>query len=327
MAQVITSLTNPWVDELSFGIAKKVVLGMNWLDWVRVEPGVNGTLKLQTVTSAPLFRAGDCDMTNTGTTTFNGASLTTCQIATQESICLEALQSTYLGQYMAKTALGADTLPFQEFIMTEKAEKIQNALGKLVWRGASSSPAYASVTGNNLFCDGFLQQAYANSATTVNVQLSAWTSSNAFDFVNRAYAQIPADVKGGSPDGQLYMFVQPDDFDKYLQNRATLNLFHDAAGVISAGGKVDTIRHFGARNLTLVSTNGLDGASSGSYIITYKENIVMGTLADQDNMALDGIWDPYARVYRTVFRSKIGTQYVFPEHVVASISANYGTSA
>lgn len=329
MAEVITAVTNPFVDELSFGLAKKVVLGMNWLDYVRVETGVNGNLKLQNVTSAPLFRGGTCDTTNSGTTTFAGNSLVTSQLSASESICLENLQSTYLGQYMSKTALGAETLPFQEFIMTEKAEQLQKEVSKAAWRGClqSTSPAYASVTGNLLFADGFLQKAYAASATTAaNVKLSAWTDSNAFLMVTKAYSQATADMKGGAPDGELYLFVSPDDFDKYLANRASLNLFNDAAAVLYSGGKVDKIRHFGARNLTIVSCNGMDGASSGMYILTYKANIAFGTLANADNLALDGVWNPYSRVYQTLFRTRIGVNFVFDSHVVASISANYGTA-
>ncbi len=313
MALDISTLTNPFVDELSFGLAKKVILGLDSLKNVRVETGVNGSLQLNTVDSTIYFTTSTCSTTDTGSTTFAGNVLSTCFLALNQDICLEDLQRVYYGKFMSQSVMGATDLgTFQDFIMSEKAGKVGQELERVIWRGNTNTPAYASVTGNLTLCNGWLAQAYAASATTTNVTRTAITQNVAVMVVDAAYSAAPAAIKT-APD--LSIFLSPTDFDAYLLDMRNRNYFnftgYDFRGITE-------IPHFGARNLMVKIANGLEGAASGTYILTYKDNIVFGTLAEKDFMSFDGIWNPFAKKYQVNVAFNAGTKFVFNEHVVRS---------
>ena len=316
MALNIAALTNPFVDELSFGLAKKVVLGLDILPYIRVETAVNGSLQLNTVDSTIYFTNSTCSTTDTGSTTFAGNVLSTCFIAVNNDICLQDLNKVWYGKYMSKTEMGLTDLgDFHDFILAEKAEKVGEQLNLMIWQGSTSAGASTyqgtTVTGNKTLCNGFLQAAYLLSATTVNLTKSAFTASNVIGLVDYIYSQAPAAIK--SIDN-IRLFVSPADFDIYLTAVRNANWFHGPADF--AGLK--EISHFGARNLKVTVANGLNGAASGTFILTYGENCVFGCLAESDFMKFDSIYNPFAKKLQINPAFNVGVQFVFGEHVVRS---------
>jgi hypothetical protein len=310
MSAVVSAL-NPFLDELSFGLAKSVVFGLDSLKYMTMHTGVNGTLRLNTVDTSILFHAGSCDTTDSGTTTFAGNVLDTCLIAVNNDICLEDIQGYWMGQYMAKTAFGANDIgSLTDFIMAEKADKVKKQLEKLIWQGSNSAVSYAAVTGNLTFCDGLLQKAYELSATTAaNVAKTAITASNAFVVVDTIYANATADMKAAD---ELRIFLSPTDFDAYLTASRIQNLYHGTLDFAN----ITELAHLGARNLKVTLANGLDGAASGTALMTYKENMNFGTLAEKDYMAFDGVWNPFARKFQVNPRFRVGVQFTFAERLV-----------
>lgn len=320
MAEVVSALST-FDDELSFGLAKSIVASLDIVPYVTLHPNVNGSLQLNTVDSTIYFSNSTCTTTDTGSTTFAGNVLTTCLVGTNKDICLENIQSYWIGQYMAKTAYGANDIgTLTDLVISETADKFQKELNKLIWQGSNSGavsyrPGYefsGSLT-NLTYCDGFLQKAFELSATCVaNISRTAITSSNAISIIDNAYSFANADMKS-APDG-LRLFLSPDDFDRYLVALRTGNFYHGTLDFKN----IKEIPHLGARNLMVTMANGLDGANSGTFLLTYKENMNLGTLTDKDWMQFNGIWNPFARKYQINPRLRIGTQFTFAERLVRS---------
>lgn len=311
MGAVVTAL-NPFLDELSFGLAKSVVFGLDSLKYMTVHPGVNGTMRLNSVDTDVKFVGGTCNVTDSGSTTFAGNILETCLIAVNNNICLEDINQYWLGQYQAKTAYGINDIgSLTDFIMAEKADKVRKQLELLIWRGSNSATSYRTgLTSNLLFCDGLLQKAFELSATTAaNVAKTAITASNAIVVVDTIYANATADMKSAE---NLRLFLSPTDFDNYLTALRNGNFYHGTLDFAN----IKEIAHLGARNLKVTMANGLDGADSGVGIMTYQENINFGTLAEKDFMTFEGIWNPYDRIFQVNPRFKVGVQFTFAERLV-----------
>lgn len=317
----IATLQNPFQDQLSFGLAKKVYLGMDSLDNVEVLTDVNGALILNTVKPAILLTNATCNgLTPTGTTQFIGNTLSTCSVGTEQALCLQDLQRTYYGKFQAASVRGATDLgTYQDFIMTTFGEALREKLEYLIWQGsnAASSASWMGTNGyalvnNNIVCNGWLQAGYVLSATcAANVVRSGLTTANAIAYVDNAYANATAAMKTAE---DLTYFCSPEDFDVYLGALRQGNYYHGTLDFTN----ITEIQHLGSRNLKVKIANGLNLVPSGTFILTYKQNIVFGTLAEQDFMGIDGIYDPYAKLYRITPRANIGTQFVFAEHLVRS---------
>lgn len=316
--QDVTTALASYLDELSFGLAATTVYGFDTAKYCNIHKGVNGTMRLNSLASTINFHAGSCDTTGSGSTTFAGNVLTTSPININLNLCLETLQGFWLGQYMSSSYYSAKDLgKFTDFVLAEVASKTQKEIEKLAWQGStnpSSKPyaAYTGITGNMRFADGFFQAGYTASATTVNMALTAITTANAVNIVDLYYNNnATADMKA-SPDG-LRIFLSPTDFDAYLVNLRTLNLYHGTLDFQN----IKEISHLGARNLTVTLANGMDGLTSGAAIMSNPENMNIGTLetGDYTGNSFDGIWNPYSRIYQINPRFKLGFQFTFAERV------------
>lgn len=324
MALDISTLQSPFIDQLSFGLAKSAVLGLETLKYVDVRTDVNGSLQLNTIDSTINFTNTTCSTTDTGSTVFAGNTLETCFVASNQDICIEDLQRVWYGKYLSKSVMGATDLgTFQDFIMSEKADKIGQELEKLIWIGVKDASPFSGLTaagvqggsGNGAMCDGFIQKAYMLSATTPSAQeliRTAFTVSNAIVNVDNIYGAAPDRIKGRE---DLRLFLSPSDFDKYLSGLRNANYFHFA----SSDKNISEILHPGARNLKVTKVNGMTNVLSGTFILTYSENMVFGTLAEKDFMAIDGIFDPYNRKYKVSPRFRVGVQFVFGQDLVRNL--------
>ncbi len=291
-------------DELSFGLAKKAVLGFNTRKFIRTETGVHGNMRLNTLDSNLIGSNASCYATSTGTTTLAGNVLTTCQVTFIEDICLDDLRNVWYGNFMSKTALGEDLGQFENFFLEERVGKLGEIIEQIAWRGNYTTGA----TGNLLLCDGFLQNALELSATTVNVTKTAMTTSNAIAIVDAYYLAAPEAIKDAE---DLRLFLSPADFRTYILALRDAKYFQPTVDFKST----EEINHPGS-NLIVTKANGMLNVGSGTAILSRGSNMVFGTLADSDNTSIEAGYNFHNRLYRFVASTKIGFQFIIAEQVV-----------
>ena len=196
---------------------------------------------------------------------------------------------------------------FEDVFVANKLEATALEVDKILWRGTGNdSNPYASVTGNLTLCSGFLQVAYDNSASTVNITKTAMTVSNAYSIIDAVVASVAANTPEILDNFNIYL--SPADFQTYLSSLRTLNLYNYNT---QAEATTDLL-HPGSIGAHVVRVNGLNGAASGTMIATAKENI-WAVLSDESDLNFDMWFDKYLDAIALRAKLRIGCGIYQPE--------------
>lgn len=308
MAISVSSLS-VYTDETSFGLAKQAILGSDDIQYFDVRTNVVGTLQLNRVVGDMTGTNTYCPEGDSGTTTFTGNILAPCPINFVTRDCARQLQEYWQGKFIAAETMGEDFGDLTDMIMEERMERVERVLSLNRWQGAKSSPAYASTS--YVLCDGVLQQAYELSATTAaNVAKTAFTQANSIVVLDSIISNIPQAVK---QTGNARLFVSPANYE-------TINLAYRGAFGTSTQFDANpsyqySIKHPGSQ-VFITKINGLDGVADGTALATHKGNMVLGTLANLNNMNVKLAYDLASD--KVIFRANFyqGVQFVNAEEVV-----------
>ncbi len=309
-----TSGLNAWSDEISSGLAKEVVLNADTLsgNLIAKKFGVIGdSTKLNRVATSALAVAAACaTIANTGSTTLSQTNMTHCGIEFPQFLCVDTLKNFWTDWDNERKFNGSESLGRYEDVMLANildADRI--AFDKMIWQADNSVVPYKTgLTGNYTLCRGLLGTVYSYSASNAaNVAKTALTVSNAGVVVDHILTNLPSQI---IDKGVLYM--QPSDFQKYIN--WVVNEFKYNAALFDANSLVE-FRHPTSLGLVIKKTNGLDGASSGTMIMTAQDNLVVGISSEED-LGLDTWYEKKDRGLWVNFKVKFGTGVYFPELTV-----------
>lgn len=307
------SALSTYTDEVSSGLVKEILLKATTIqgaDLVSKRYGLKGvSVNLNTLKTTINASSVLCGFVATGSTILATASLDLCPIKFQDSICLDTLNQYWYSHEMENKYNTESLGTFESMFFENKTEYIAKELDKIAWRGAKTAVAYVTgLTGNLLLCDGFLQNAAELSASTVNVTRIAFVAATVVATVDAILAVVPAEIID-----EVSLFVSPADFQIYLAGLRALNLF--SYNTESKG--IESISHPGSIGMTVKRVNGLQGAASGSFIATSKENIVLG-ISEESDLEFKTWYSNDNDELRLSAKIKIGTAFFFPELVVRS---------
>lgn len=291
-------------DEISFGLAKKAILEADDIKYYDVRTDVNGNLQLNTVSTTMLGTNTNCNYADSGTTTFAGNTLATCDVNFYQDMCAREAQKYWMGKFVAAEQLGESFGSLEEVIMDEKMEVASNLLQQIRWQGN-----VLSGSGNLALCDGWMEKARLISATTVNVAATAITATNAITVVDAYASNIPAAIESKE---DLRLFLSPSDFRAYMKALRNANYFQVDTNSVG----VTEIIHPGEIALIVTKVNGLSGVASGTGIISHKGNMVFGTLIAPEAADASLWFSRDERQMKYAFESRSGVQFVFGEEVV-----------
>ena len=301
-------------DELSSGLIKEVILGANTLkgNIANIKYGAIGsTYKINSVKSTMYGVAASCGFTDTGSTVMAQETVTLCPIQFPQSICLDDLKKYYYDWSMERTMNGETLGAFEDVFYANKVEAAQKVIDQIIWRGTGNdSNPYASVSGNLTLCKGFNQVAYDLSASTAaNVAKTALTVSNAVAILDSVLESVATNAPEILEDFNVYL--SPADFQKYLANLRTLNLYN--YNTQSEG--VSEILHPGSIGMHVIKTNGMEGVASGTMIATTKENAYV-VISAQEDLEFKSWFSQDDQNFKMLMKVKFGVGFAFPELVV-----------
>lgn len=304
-----------YTDQLEMGLAKEILLAANTIkgDIVSIKyGGIGDKVALNLVKSTMYGVISACgQFTDTGSTVMAQSLVQMCPIKFSQEICLDTLKK-YWYDYEMERRFNTESLgKFEDVFVQNKLEATSLEVDKILWRGAATSPAYASVTGNLTLCDGFLQVAYANSANTVNVAKTAMTVANSIVVVDSILASAAANAPVLLDDFNLYL--SPADFQTYLSALRGLNLFHYDGSQKDDG--IVKIHHPGSIGLTVIKVNGMVGVASGTAIATKKENI-WAVISSEEDLNFKMWFSQDFDSLRLQAKLKFGVGYYQPELVI-----------
>jgi hypothetical protein len=309
------SALSTYTDEISMELGKEVIQQADTIskDLVSIKYGAKGNkvglpLIKNTIYLTP---AGAGQFTSSGTTTIAEPQITMYAVSTMEGIYPKTLKEYFYDMYMGNSYNNVEDLgKYTDIFVQSKTEAAGKEIGKAIWRGAKTAPAYATVTGNLTSNDGFLQVAYANSASTINFAKSAITESNALNIINWIWSGAVNSASVLLNGSRAY--VSPVDFQNIVTNISNEYKYNLNMMDIE---NLNEIKHPTKIGLTIVKVNDLDGVASGTMIITPKENI-WAVISDESDLDYKIWYSPDFREYRFEGNVKIGTGFYQPELVV-----------
>jgi hypothetical protein len=133
---VVSSITG-FTDQTSTELMMKALVGGTTAKVSNVKLGIKGTQQIQILDSTPAFQKGACGWSASGTTSFSQISLTVCPERINESLCPDALYSTYQSLLLQKGET-EESVPFELQIAELKVKQIQQRIEQKLWQATTS---------------------------------------------------------------------------------------------------------------------------------------------------------------------------------------------
>lgn len=281
-------------------LVKRVVLGLAKGDTIpslKKQFGVKTKERLSYLDVDPVIQDGsNCSFSASGSTVFSEREIETAQLKAQDQYCDRAILGKYQ-EYAVKIAANKDAsdMPFEEEIVNEVIEGINEKMEKLVWQGDKS--------GSDLI-DGFLTQAAgADSASTITVTGSSATSM--YNKVQAVIMALPEDILDKST-----VFMSPANFRKLVFELVEKNLYHFAPGADIEDKDII----FPGTEVRIHKTIGLKG-SDKIYASAYA-NMVYGADLENDQEKVRFWYDDNSELFKYSIHWNAGVKTLYPDMVV-----------
>lgn len=172
-----------FVDQLSADIVSEAVLTPVTMRYVNVIPGIKGTQNVNLLSETLEVQTGtNCGWTNSGETTFTVAPVTVQSYKVNQSLCLQQLNTLWLGQYLNAGSYN-ENAPFEQAIIDLQTKQIKRFNEDALWNASSGSSSYS----------GFIQL-FNNTAGVVELTgqtaLCSVTGSSTVEKAYNTLAQI-----------------------------------------------------------------------------------------------------------------------------------------
>jgi|GEM_PF-1756035 len=265
----ITGFTDEVGGEL---IAKSLVGGVT-PKYANVKVGIKGTQAVNILDSDPIFQAGGCGWSATGTTTFTQIPLTVCPESLQESLCPKDLYDTYQSMLLT-SGQPEETVPFINQIADLKSKQIQQRVEQKLWQ--------ATKVGGDCF-DGlktlFTSHAYSASGTTFSSTAAYGSAGNPITEVDKLIAELGDDAASRE---DLVVWMSYANFRLYVQALTKANFFANYIGGANIHNQMEAVHP--NTNIKVVPTIGLAG--SGMVVVGPANFIVVGfdLMSDTETM-------------------------------------------
>jgi hypothetical protein len=274
-------------------LLSKLVVGTSVADYVSIFPGIKHAELV------PTFDTGDIDsIASTGhcSTTFGDITmaekqLTVCDYNIQKGYCPESLSKTLMGMRMNPGSYNEEIGAEEAFIedMVAKAA----VFNERKWFQATSASDCAS---------GINEQLDNASASTVNVDYTAMTSSNALTVADTYILNLPDSLKYNP----TVLFLNRADFAAYSIALKDANYF--AYTVEGQTQQPMAIAHPASNTIVVSSEIG-----TGRALLTYGKNLALGTDLLTDAGSAEGYYSKDFKQYRIILQWRIGSVVFFPE--------------
>lgn len=301
----VVSALSPYVDQLNTDFLEKVVGKVRTLDYVTIVPDVKYQKQVNLPNSTITFTSADsCGFDPSGSTTYDKVVIGVCDVKYEDQLCNNTLENYWIGKFMKKGSV-QDEIPFEQYWMNEKMNKIAVELDKIFWQGDVTGQ-----TGNLALCDGIIEKLKYASPSRVSVpSASGLTSSST---VIADLQTLVSNIPDAIIDEDLTLFVDPAIFTALQSALFAGKYFNPQTFNVDGGTYVLPFKP----NVTVVSTAGLAGTDKA--ILGKSEYIMWGTdLAPSDeplkseyNFRLDAVLVRY--------RVKIGAQIAYSDLFVTN---------
>ena len=300
-----------YVDQLNSDIISEAVLSPVTMDYVNVQVGIKGTMNVNLLSETLSVQTGTtCGWDNAGTVEFTTAPITVQALKVNQSLCLQELNTLWLGQYLNAGSYN-ESAPFEQAIIDLQTRQIKRYNEDLLWNASSGTSTFS----------GF-KELFANTGAVVKLTgqtaLCSVTGSSAVEKANAVLAQV--DNLINAMDRNIYsredivIFMSEQQFKCYLTAVRNVNNFYIDSSVNKLGS-VHTIFH-PQTNYRVVGVPGLNG--SNLIVLGPQQYFLVGTDLTSDEDSFRAWWSQDFQEVRMMVAWKLGTAIAFPQFFVTN---------
>jgi len=300
-----------YVDALNSDIISEAVLTPATMEYCNVIPGIKGTQNVNLLSETLAVQTGTtCGWSNEGAVTFTTAAVTVAALKVNQSLCLQQLNTLWLGQFLNPGSYN-ETAPFEQAIIDLQTKQIKRYNEDLLWAASSATTSFS----------GF-KELLANTAGVVKLTgqtaLCSVTGTNATEKANNVLAQV--DNMINSLDRNVYdrddivIFMSQAQFKCYLTAIRNVNNFYIDSSENKLGS-VYSVYH-PQTNYKVVGVPGLAG--SNLIAMAPAQYFLVGVDLTSDEDSFRAWWSQDFQEVRMMAAWKLGTQIAFPQFFVTN---------
>ena len=301
-----------YVDQLNSDIISEAVLSPVTMDYVNVQVGIKGTMNVNLLSETLSVQTGTtCGWNNAGDVTFTTAPITVHALKVNQSLCLQELNTLWLGQYLNAGSYN-EQAPFEQAIIDLQTKQIKRYNEDLLWNATSGSSTFS----------GF-KELFANTAGVValtgQTALCSVTGSSTVEKAIAVLAQV--DNLINAMDRNIYerednvVFMSQAQFKCYLTAVRNVNNFYIDSAEFKIGGTVYSVFH-PQTNIKVVGVPGLNG--SNLIVLGSSQYFLVGTDLASDEDSFRAWWSQDFQEVRMMAAWKLGTAIAFPQFFVTN---------
>jgi hypothetical protein len=302
---------NTYVDALNSDIISEAVLSPVTMEYCNVIPGIKGTQNVNLLSETLSVQTGTtCGWSNAGDVTFTTAALSVAALKVNQSLCLQQLNTLWLGQYLNAGSYN-ETAPFEAAIVDLQTKQIKRYNEDLIWNASSATTAFSGFIELLNNTSGVVQLTGATALCSV-------TGSTAQDKANNVLAQIDNIIQ--VIDRNIYdrddivIFMSQTQFKCYLTAVRNVNNFYIDSSENKLGS-VYSIYH-PQTNYKVVGVPGLNG--SNLIAAGPSQYFLIGTDLTSDEDSFRAWWSQDFQEVRIMAAWRLGTQIAFPQFFVTN---------
>ena len=298
-----------YVDQLSSDIISEAVLSPVTMKYVNVVPGIKGTQNVNLLSETLSVQTGTtCGWNDAGDVTFSTVSLAVQALKVNQSLCLEELNSLWLGQYLTAGSYN-EQAPFEQAIVDLQTKQIKRYNEDIVWNASSGTSTFS----------GFIELLNNTSGVVKLTGATALCSVTGASTVEKANATLTqVDNIINALDRNIYdrddivIFMSQQQFKCYLVALRNVNNFHFTEPTL---GQVYETFHPQTK-YKVVGVPGLNGSSLIAAAPQQYFMVGVDLMSDEDSFR--SWWSQDFQEVRIMSAWKIGTAIAFPEFFVTN---------
>jgi hypothetical protein len=312
-----------YTDALNSDIISEAVLTPATMEYVNVIPGIKGTQNVNLLSETLDVQTGiNCGWTGTGQQTFTVAAVTVQSFKVNTELCLQQLNTLWLGQYLNPGSYN-ENAPFEQAIIDLQTKQIKRYNEDLLWNATTAG----TVNTFSGYKQLIVNQANTSTGSTApngvvtltgQTALCSVTGSTSQEKGNNVLAQI--DNLINAMDRNVYdrddivIFMSQAQFKCYITALRTVNNFYIDSSQNKLGS-VYSVYH-PQTNYRVVGVPGLAG--SNLIVLGPQQYFLAGVDLASDEDSFRSWWSADFQQVRIMAAWKLGTQLAFPEFFVSN---------
>ena len=298
-----------YVDQLSADIVSEAVLTPITMKYVNVIPGIKGTQNVNLLSETLAVQTGTtCGWSSQGDVTFTVAPVTVQALKVNQSLCLQQLNTLWLGQYLNAGSYN-ENAPFEQAIIDLQTKQIKRYNEDLLWNaqsGTSSFSGFIQIFNNTA---GVVELTGATALCSVT---GATVQEKAYKILSEIDNLINALDRNVYDRDDIVIYMSQAQFKCYLVAIRNVNNFHFTEPTL---GQVYEVFH-PQTNYKVVGVPGLNGSSL--IVIGPMQYMLVGTDLTSDEDSFRAWWSQDFQEVRIMSAWKLGTQVAFPQFFVTN---------